>query len=150
MHLSRELSNGILIALSIGVYFLTMEALGLSHIFILRLLNIFIVTYFITRTIKANYKEGKIDYLDNIVSGALTSLIGVALSVAALLAYISFRGGNEYLENLSKNFLFGGGAPSMYQYCIGLLFEGIASSIIITFTVMQYYKDRTYNQIFKH
>lgn len=150
MNISRELSNGILIAFVIGIYFLTMELLGLSHVFMLRLLNIFIVAYFITRTVKANYKDGKIDYLDNIVSGTLTSLTGVVISVAALLAYIAFRGGNEYLEKLSQNFLFGGGTPSMYQYCIGLLFEGIASSVIITFTIMQYYKDRSYNQIFKH
>ncbi|SHI35458.1 hypothetical protein [Flavobacterium terrae] len=142
MNISKELNNGILIFISIGIYFLFMELLGLSDVFLLRLLNIFIVVYFINKTIKSNYKEGKTEYLENIISGSLTSLIGVALSVAGLLAYISMKGGNAYLANLSKNFLFGGGEPSMYQYCIGLLFEGIASSIIITFTLMQYWKDR--------
>jgi len=142
MNISKELNNGILIFISIGIYFLLMELLGLSDVFLLRLLNIFIVVYFINKTIKSNYKEGKTEYLENIISGSLTSLIGVALSVAGLLAYISMKGGNAYLANLSKNFLFGGGEPSMYQYCIGLLFEGIASSITITFTLMQYWKDR--------
>ena len=142
MSLSKELNNGIMIFVGIGVYFLAMELLGLSDVFILRLLNIFIVVYFVNKVIKSNYKEGKIEYLDNLISGTITSLIGVALSVAGLLAYISFKGGNEYLGRLSKNFLFGGGEPSMYQYCLGLLFEGIASSIIITFTLMQYWKDR--------
>lgn len=142
MNISKELNNGILIFISIGIYFLFMELLGLSDVFLLRLLNIFIVVYFINKTIKSNYREGKTEYLENIISGSLTSLIGVALSVAGLLAYISMKGGNAYLANLSKNFLFGGGEPSMYQYCIGLLFEGIASSIIITFTLMQYWKDR--------
>lgn len=142
MNISKELNNGILIFISIGIYFLFMELLGLSDVFLLRLLNIFIVVYFINKTIKSNYREGKTEYLENIISGSLTSLIGVALSVAGLLAYISMKGGNAYLVNLSKNFLFGGGEPSMYQYCLGLLFEGIASSIIITFTLMQYWKDR--------
>jgi hypothetical protein len=142
MSLSKELNNGIMIFIGIGVYFLTMELLGLSDVFILRLLNIFIVVYFVNKVIKSNYKEGRIEYLDNLISGTITSLIGVALSVAGLLAYISFKGGNEYLAQLSENFLFGGGEPSMYQYCLGLLFEGIASSIIITFTLMQYWKDR--------
>lgn len=142
MNISKELNNGILIFISIGIYFLLMELLGLSDVFLLRLLNIFIVVYFINKTIKSNYREGKTEYLENIISGSLTSLIGVALSVAGLLAYISMKGGNDYLANLSKNFLFGGGEPTMYQYCIGLLFEGIASSIIITFTLMQYWKDR--------
>jgi len=148
MSMSKELNNGILIFIGIGVYFLTMELLGLSDVFWLRLLNIFIVVYFVNKTIKSNYKEGKSEYLDNLISGALTSLIGVFLSVAALLAYISMRGGNAYLSHLSENFLFGGGEPSMYVYCIGLFFEGIASSIIITFTLMQYWKD-TRKRIFK-
>lgn len=142
MHISREVYNGIMIFLGIGIYFLTMELLGLSDVFLLRLLNIVIVVFFINKTIKSNYAEGKTAYLDNIISGSLTSLTGVALSVAGLLAYISMKGGDEYLAKLSQNFLFGGGQPSMYQYCIGLLFEGIASSVIITFTLMQYWKDR--------
>lgn len=142
MNISREIYNGVMIFIGIGIYFLTMELLGLSDVFLLRLLNIFIVVYFVNKTIKSNYAEGKTAYLDNIISGSLTSLTGVALSVAALLAYISMKGGDAYLAKLSQNFLFGGGQPSMYQYCIGLLFEGIASSIIITFTLMQYWKDR--------
>jgi hypothetical protein len=137
MNISREIYNGVMIFIGIGIYFLTMELLGLSDVFLLRLLNIFIVVYFVNKTIKSNYTEGKTAYLDS-----LTSLTGVALSVAALLAYISLKGGDAYLAKLSQNFLFGGGQPSMYQYCIGLLFEGIASSIIITFTLMQYWKDR--------
>ena len=143
MILSKELHNGIMIFIGIGMYFLLMELLGLSDVFILRLLNILIVIYYVNKTIKSNYTEGKLEYLDNLISGTLTSLIGVGLSVAGLLAYISFKGGDAYLVNLSQNFLFGGGNPSMYQFCIGLLFEGIASSVIITFTLMQYWKDRS-------
>ena len=141
MSISKELNNGILIFISIGIYFLLMELLGLSDVFYLRLLNIFIVIYFLNKTIKSNYNEGKVAYLDNLISGSLTSLIGVFLSVVGLLIYISMKGGNAYLSKLSGNFLFGGGNPTMNQYCIGLLFEGIASSIIITFTLMQYWKD---------
>lgn len=146
MSLSKEVNNGIMIFIGIGIYFLSMELLGLSGVFFLRMLNILIVVYFVNKTIKSNYKEGKVEYLENLISGTLTSLIGVFLSVAGLLAYINMRGGNVYLEKLSQNFLFGGGHPSMYQYCIGLFFEGIASSIIITFTLMQYWKDRTINE----
>ena len=142
MSISKELNNGFLIFIGIGIYFLAMDLLGLSDIFLLRILNIFIVLYFLNKTIKSNYKEGKTNYLDNIISGTLTSFIGVFLSVAGLLIYISIKGGDSYLEKLSKNFLFGGGTPSIYQYCIGLFFEGLASSVIITFAVMQYWKDR--------
>ena len=142
MSISKELNNGILIFVGIGIYFLIMEMLGLSHLFFLRMLNIFIVIYFINKTIKSNYIEGKTEYLENLISGTLTALIGVVLSVVGLLIYISMKGGDAYLAKLSQNFLFGGGTPSVNQYCIGLFFEGIASSIIITFTLMQYWKDR--------
>lgn len=138
----KEVNNGILIFVGIGIYFLLMELLGLSHLFLLRIFNVFIVAYFLTKTIKSNYKEGKFDYLENIISITITSLIGVFLSVAGLFVYITFKGGTAYLAKLSDNFLFGGGDPSIYQYCIGLLFEGIASSIIIAFTLMQYWKDK--------
>ena len=142
MNISKELNNGVLIFVGIGIYFLVMELLGLSHLFFLRMLNIVIVIYFLNKTIKSNYDEGKIDYLENLISGTLTALIGVVLSVIGLLIYISIKGGDAYLARLSQNFLFGGGTPTMNQYCIGLLFEGIASSIIIAFTLMQYWKDR--------
>lgn len=62
MNISKELNNGILIFISIGIYFLFMELLGLSDVFLLRLLNIFIVVYFINKTIKSNYREGKTEY----------------------------------------------------------------------------------------
>ena len=142
MTISKELNNGILIFVGIGIYFLTMELLGLSDVFLLRMLNIFIVIYFLNKTIKSNYSEGKTEYLENLISGTLTALIGVFLSVAGLLIYISVKGGDVYLAKLSQNFLFGGGTPSVNQYCIGLLFEGIASSVLISFTLMQYWKDR--------
>lgn len=141
MSTSKELNYGIQIFIAIGIYFLLMEILGLSHIFLLRLMNIFIVIYFLNKIIKSNYLFGKTDYLENLISLTLTSLIGVVLSVAGLYLYITFKGGTPYLAKLSQNFLFGA-EPSIYKYCIGLLFEGIASSVIIAFTLMQYWKDK--------
>jgi hypothetical protein len=143
MAISKELYHGISIFVAIGIYFLLMDILGLSDVFILRLFNIVIVVYFLNKIIKSNYKSGKTSYLDNLISASITSLIGVVLSVIGLMIYISFKGGNDYLSQLSANFLFGGGAPSMNQYCIGLLFEGIASSIVISFTLMQFWKSKT-------
>jgi hypothetical protein len=77
-----------------------------------------------------------------VISGGLTSFIGVALSVIGLRQYIVFKGGAEYIKSLSEAFLFGND-PSVNEYCIGLFFEGIASSIIATFILMQYWKNYT-------
>ena len=142
MFKSREFRNGVIIFVGIGLYFLLMEVLGFSNNFYLRILNILIVLYGTNRTIKANIFDGHNDYLYNLTSGAMTAFIGVILSVIALNIYIHLRGGAEYIKTLSEAFLFGG-SPSIYQYCAGLLFEGLASSVIGAFTLMQYWKDQT-------
>ena len=142
MFKSREFRNGVIIFVGIGLYFLAMELMGVSDNFYLRILNIFIVLYGTNRTIKANIYDGQNDYLFNLTSGAMTAFVGVILSVIALNIYIHLRGGAEYIKTLSEAFLFGG-SPSVYQYCAGLLFEGLASSAIGSFTLMQYWKGKT-------
>ena len=63
MKLSTEFKYGILIFLGIGIYFLLMEALGLSDFIYLRILNVFIIIFGLNLTIKSNLKEGKHGYL---------------------------------------------------------------------------------------
>ena len=142
MKFKRELINGIIIFLGIGVYFLLLELLKLSHIFPLRILNILIVAYGVNRTIKSNQADGIRGYNTNFISAVVTSMIGAVLSIACLLAYIEFKGGEVYLKNLAENFIFGGGELTIQQYCIGLLFESTAASLIVSFCLMQYWKDK--------
>jgi len=142
MKLKREFANGFLIFIAIGGYFLLMEVLGLSDIFYLRILNLFIVLYGINRTITGNIKNGVAGYLPNLISAFVTGMIGAILGIIALLIYIPYKGGTAYLEKLSEGFLFGGGTVSTPQYCIGLLFESSAATMIIAFCMMQYYKSK--------
>jgi hypothetical protein len=137
MKLPKELRNGIIIFLGIGLYFLLMILLGLGDISALRLLNVVFVFYGVNRTIKMNLNEGKKNFVSNAVSALITSIIGVVLSIIGLLIYSYIRGGDAYIQSLSKTFLFGGN-PTIVTYCISLLFEGIASSIIVTLLVMLY------------
>jgi len=143
MKLQRELKNGVFVFIAIGIYFLAMDLLGLADLYYLRLLNIFIVLYFVNQTIHANIKDGKNDYLQNFFAGTFTALLGVFLSIIGLYSYIRYNGGETYIHKLSDIFLTGS-KPSVTQYCIGLLFEGIASSIIATFILMQYWKRYTH------
>ena len=142
MKVSRVFTNGIIIFLGIGILFLIMDFLNLTHLYYLRVLNVFIVIYGVNRTIKMNQADGVRGYLTNFIAAVTTSMIGAILSVASLLAYIEYRGGEAYLKIISKGFLFGGGELSIYQYCIGLLFESVAASMIISFCLMQYWKDK--------
>ena len=137
MKLPKELYNGILIFLGIAIYFLLMSVLGLSHVFYLRLLNGVFVFYGVKRTLEMNIKEGQASFVLNAVSGMTTSIVGVSLSVLALLIYSYAKGGDAYVASLSESLLFGGN-PSVPTYCICLMFEGIASSVVITLLLMLY------------
>lgn len=143
MKYTREITNGFIIFIGIGIYFALMELLGLSDVYMLRMLNILIVGYGVNRTIKSNIHDGVRGYFTNFISGFITSMIGAILSIASLLIYIKIRGGQEFLENLSSAFLIGGGDVNVYTYTIALLtLESSAASLITSFVLMQYWKDK--------
>jgi hypothetical protein len=139
MELSKEFKYGVLIFIGIGLFFLVMELLGLSNQLYLRFLNIFIVLYGASKTIQSNFAAGKFGFLDNYLSSILTSVIGIVFSVIGLIIYIHARGAEGYLATLSDGFVFAGGKASINEYCIGLLFEGIASAAVGCLLLMQYW-----------
>lgn len=135
-----ELKNGIVIFLGIGIFFLLMDFLGLADKNYLRILNAFIVLFGINETIKHNIRTDKSEYLYNLVSGFKTGVIGVFLGIVGLIIFIYIKGGETYLDKLSDTFFFGED-NNIIKYCSILFFEGIASSLIGSFTLMQYWKD---------
>lgn len=141
MKLPKELQNGIIIFVGIALYFLLMEVLQLSHLFFLRLFNILFIFYGVNRTLKSNFVEGKTNFADNAISALLTALTGVVLSIMGLIAYIYSKGGDEYIKTLSGSLLFVGN-PSVMTYNISLLFEGIVSAVIVTFSMMLFWKKK--------
>jgi hypothetical protein len=141
MKLPKELVNGIIIFAGIAIYFFIMEVSGLAHILYLRALNAAFVFYGIARTLDSNINEGKTGYVSNLLSAGTTAIIGVLLSIGGLLTYIHLRGGDAYINNLSGEFLFGG-KPTANEYCIGVLFEGIASALILVFVAMQFWRKK--------
>ena len=141
MKLSKKFYNGALIFAGIGIYFLLMDVLGLTHLFYLRFLNVVFVFYGVNKTVRMNLAEGKNDFISNAVSVLTTSLVGVVLSVLGLVIYSYSKGGDAYVQSLSETFLFGGN-PSVMTYSICLLFEGIASSVIVSLLVLLYWNNR--------
>ncbi|HSD08118.1 hypothetical protein [Flavobacterium sp.] len=141
MKVKKEIKNGFYIFICIGVFFLLMEFLGLSNLFYLRLINTVFVVYAVNDTLKYRIAHGKKNFVSNAVAALTTSGIGVFLSVLGLLIYSYLRGGDEYINNLSKTFLFGGN-PSINMYCLTLFFEGMAASLIVTMLLMLYYNNK--------
>ena len=141
MKLPKELVNGFIIFIGIGLYFLLMEFLGLADMYFLRLFNILFVFYGTNKTLKSNFAEGKTILASNAVSALFTSLSGVFLSIIGLIIYIYIKCGAIYIETLSETFLFGGN-PSIITYSASLLFEGIISAVLVTFMLMLYWDTR--------
>jgi hypothetical protein len=138
---SREFQNGFLIFLGIAIYFLFMNLVGLSDVFYLRLFNTLFVLYGVNRTIMMNIHDGEVFLANNAKSAMKTSLIGVFLSIVGLIVYSYLQGGDQYVQSLSKTFLFGGN-PSVMTYSICLLFEGIASTVVVTMLLLLYWNNR--------
>jgi len=141
MKLPKELINAIIIFAGIAAYFLIIDFLNLSDILWLRMFNVLFVYYGVNRTMSSNMSEGKRDYGYNLFSAGATALLGVVLSIIGLIAYIHLRGGDAYIKNFSEDLLFGG-EPTANQYCIGILFEGIASALIVVFVSVQFWRKR--------
>jgi hypothetical protein len=137
MKLPKEIYNGGIIFIGIGLYFLLMIVLWFENSTALRLFNVIFVFYGVKKTIDENLSEGKKNFVSNATSAFITSLIGVILSIIGLLVYSHLNGGDAYIQSLSKTFLFGGN-PTVNLYCISLLFEGVASSVIVTLLLMLY------------
>ena len=142
MKASRIVINGIIIFICIGLFFLLMDLLDATHIIYLRLVNFVFVIWGINRTIKSNFNDNLNGYFSNIASAILTGLVSLILSVLAFMVYAEQKGGEEYLKRFASDYIFGGGDPSPYQFGIGLFIEGLAASVIVSFALMQYWKDK--------
>lgn len=139
-------SMGIKMFLAIGAFFLLIYLLNLGKYTELRFLNIFIIIFFSSRLAKKNViEDDKIDYLQNLASVFTANVINVFLSIIAFAIFINFID-PDYLDEF-KNGFFWGKAPGMVELCLALFFEGLAGSAIVSFGVMQYWKD--YKRIHK-
>jgi hypothetical protein len=140
-NLISELKMGFIIALSLGVYFLIIEGLGLSDVAFLRLFNITFVLLGINMTIRSNISKGHTKYLKNFGSSLATAFSGIIFSIIGLWLYISIFKGDAYLSELAASVIINNDSISLNQFCVALLIEGLSSSFILVFILMQYWKN---------
>lgn len=135
------IKNGVLTAILLISSFFAFCALT-HHLEINQLTvpNLFLLlfgVYFALENYSPNGKGGTIDYFEGFKVGMYTSL--VAVGTYAFLVSVYFIFNKAILLDLKKGFF-----SDMYSNHITiagiLLFEGLASSLIITFCLMQYFK----------
>ena len=130
----------ILTTLIIGGFFLLSKLLGLQENPYLRFLNLFFVLFGIRQAIKVNIEQNKeTDYLSNLGLGLQTSALAVLISIAGVMVYVEFID-LQFIEAMNNSFLIAGDLDKA-EIFITLLIEGMASSFIGSFMVMQFYKN---------
>ncbi|TXD48263.1 hypothetical protein [Polaribacter sp. IC073] len=134
------IKNALVITLLIGGFFLVSTLLGLEENPFLRFLNLVFVLLGIYLAIKESvFVNKETNYMTNLGIGIRTSALAVFLSIAGIIVYIQFINPN-FISVMSNSFLIGG-SLSLPEIIITLVIEGMASSFIGSFIIMQFYKN---------
>ncbi|WP_237276194.1 hypothetical protein [Tenacibaculum ovolyticum] len=134
------ISNALLIFGGIVSFFLLMKIFGLDNISELRFLNFGFILWGINNAIRTNMNKNEESlYIHNFSAGIGTSVIAVGLSVIGLIFYVNFIDPN--FMAILENSAFWGQNLSLSLVVFALAIEGIASSVICSFILMQYYKN---------
>ena len=133
-------NNALLIFGGIVAFFFLMKVLGLENVSELRLLNFAFVLWGINRAIKTNMDRNKESlYFNNFSIGIATSVAAVALTIIGLIIYVDFI--NPGFMTTLEDSSFWGQNLSLGLVIFAFAIEGIASSVICSFILMQYYKN---------
>jgi hypothetical protein len=93
--------------------------------------------YLAIENISPNGKAGSVDYFEGFKAGLYTSLVSVGIHALFLLMYTVFD--SSVLTEIKSGRIFGISANPLTLAGVTLL-EGLASALIITFCLMQYFK----------
>ena len=138
--LSPSLRYGIYIFSCIGLFFLLMKVFGLENVYYLRCINFLFVIYFSNRLARESVRENTADqYLKSFGSIFLANAIAVILSVFSFAIYVSFLD-VEFLSKFEGGLLFAKNI-SLGQALASVFLEGMADSLIVSYSLMQYWKD---------
>jgi len=134
------IKNALKIALGITLFFFAMKLLGLENISELRFLNFLFVIWGINSAIKSNINKNKDTfYISNLFIGVSTSIISVGIILIGLITYVSTIS-PEFITVLENSYLWGR-KLSLPLIVFAIAIEGIASSVICSFILMQYWKN---------
>jgi hypothetical protein len=132
--------NSLKIYLSIVLFFFLMKLFKLEQITELRLLNFVFVFWGINSAVKKNiYINNNFNYLQNLFIGFATSLLAVILISFSLTIYLFYI--NPSFIHIIENLKIWGNHLTPMEIAFAIFTEGISSSLIISFILMQYWKN---------
>lgn len=128
---------GLIIFLSLVLYFLFMKLVGLFEIHELRGLNFFILFGGVWQALTYYKKKAGLDYFEGIGLGSLTALIGVVPFAVFIFFYL--HADTQFMANIMATEVYG---EYMNPYILAFLiaFEGGITGVLVSFGMMQYLK----------
>ena len=103
-------------------------------------MNLFFVVIGIRKAIITNiYTNKETKYTTNLGLGIQTSAVAVLLSIIGVIGYIELIN-PEFLSTMNSSFFIGGDL-TLAELFFTLLIEGMASSVIGSFVIMQFFKN---------
>ena len=134
------IKHALLITALIGGFFFLCKFFGLEDSPYLRFMNLFFVVFGVRRAIKTSiFTNNETQYTTNLGIGIQTSALAVIVSILGVIGYIELIN-PEFLSIMNSSFLIGGNL-SLAEITFTLLIEGMASSVIGSFVIMQFYKN---------
>jgi len=134
------IKNALKIVLGIVIYFFVMKLFGLDTISELRFLNFLFVVWGVNSAIRNNIQKNKDTfYISNLFIGVSTSVIAVGIIIIGLISYVSLID-PSFVSVLEQSFLWGSNL-TLPLIIFAIAIEGIASSVICSFILMQYWKN---------
>lgn len=132
--------NALKIYLGIVLFFFLMKLFKLEHITELRLLNFIFVLWGVNSAIKKNINSNSgFGYLQNLFVGFSTSFSAVILITFSLTIYLFYI--NPAFIQVIESLKIWGSKLSPIKVAFAIFTEGISSSLVASFIIMQYWKN---------
>lgn len=137
---TNTLKFGAYIFLGIAAFFMLMKLSGLEQVAGLRVVNIAIVVFFTNRLAKRNLQDKPhAEYPEALVSLFLANALSVVLSIIGFIIYVRVID-TQFLSHFTQGVLWAG-KMDLWKAVASLFLEGMAGSILVSYIVMQYWKD---------
>lgn len=118
-----------------------MNYIGYGHVTELRIVNILFVVLFSNLLAKRNWiDDARVEYLGNFLSVLSANIINVVLCMIGFILYTGLFD-PDYISSISSGILWDANS-SLAEVLIAIFFEGMASSAVVSFSVMQYWKSK--------
>ncbi|ANW96188.1 hypothetical protein AXE80_07810 [Wenyingzhuangia fucanilytica] len=132
----------------VGFYFF-MKLIGMSDIIEFRILNILFVIWGINSSIKNNiFQNMDNNYLTNLSIGFSTGLLGILGVITSMVIYITLI--DDSLMMTLQTTSFWGNNLTLPKVVFSMTIEAMASCVISTFILMQYWKKHKIESLIKH